>query len=69
MTKSQRAQALSSLLNTSVSDTESSLVHYSDPTLLCDLLLACRERGQPTREQIVRRRIARLIRQGVANGY
>jgi len=62
MKANEREKAVKGLLNTSVSDAESSLVHYSDPALLCDLLLASHKRGDKTREQIVRRRISKLIK-------
>lgn len=62
MNKAQKAQAITRLMNTSVDDCKSSLEHYHDPGLLCDLLLACYSIGQKSREQVIRRRISRLIK-------
>jgi len=62
MNSAQRTKAISKLINTSVDDCRISLGNYSDPTLLCDLLIECHEFGHSSREQIVRRRIAQLIK-------
>lgn len=62
MNSGQRTLAMQNLLHTSVQDCESSIQHHNDPTLLMDLLIECHARGQLTREQVVRRRIAKLIK-------
>lgn len=62
MNSDQRSKAISKLINTSVDDCRISLGNYSDPTLLCDLLIKCHAMNHGSREQAVRRRIAQLIK-------
>jgi len=58
----KRKKRISSLINTSVSDCEISLHHESDPVVLCDLLIGCRDRKEVSREKAVRARISKLIK-------
>lgn len=63
MTDKQRLKAVKGLLNTSVDDCKISLSGYTDPALLCDLLIACSKgAGHKSREQAVRQRISKLIK-------
>lgn len=62
MNKDQRYSALQALLNTSVEDCRQTLQRYHDATLLCDLLIACHQKGHTSREKAVRARIAQLMR-------
>jgi hypothetical protein len=62
MNSGRRLALISSLIHTSVQDCETTLSHHDDPNLLCDLLIECHEKGHLSREQVVRRRIAKLIR-------
>ncbi len=62
----QRAKRVSNLINTSVDDCRISLHRETDSEMLCDLLIACNNRGSGTsRERVVRRRISALIKAGV----
>lgn len=65
--KEKQARRIGKLLNTSVDDCRISLQSENDPQLLCDLLIECSNRGEgnTSREQVVRRRIAKLIKAGV----
>lgn len=62
MNSEQRSKKISNLMNTSVDDCRSSLSNYHDSTLLCDLLIKCHAMNHGSREQVVRRRIAQLIK-------
>lgn len=60
--KADRDAVVSRLFHTSVDDCKISIKHHDDPEILLDLLIKCYEDGHISREQIVRRRIAELIR-------
>lgn len=62
MTNEQRKKEVNGLIYTSVQDCKTSLDHRTDPALLCDLLVECNRIGHKSREQVVRRRISRLIK-------
>jgi len=62
MNSDQRTKAIDNLINTSVDDCRITLGNYSDPTLLCELLIRCHDMNHGSREQVVRRRIAQLIK-------
>lgn len=57
-----RAKRVSGLMNTSVDDSRSSLDSETCPALLCDLLIECHKMKHHSREQVVRRRISKLIK-------
>ena len=62
MNSNQKTNAINKLMNTSVDDCKINLTHYSDPGLLCDLLIECRAENEKTREKYVRQRISYLIK-------
>lgn len=62
MNTSQRTKIISGLIHTSVDDCRISLNGYTDPTLLCDLLIKCNSMGHMSREQVVRQRISKLMK-------
>lgn len=62
MKSGERLVKVKNLLGTSVHDLEVDISFQSDPILLCDLLIECHERGALSKEQVVRRRIAKLMK-------
>jgi len=62
MNESYRKKRIAGLINTSVDDCRTSLSNESDPTLLCELLIACHMKRHTSREQVVQRRITQLIK-------
>ncbi len=62
MTKSKPKSPIPGLIHTSVEDCRQSLESCHDPKLLCDLLIECNRMKHTSREQVVRRRISKLIK-------